>query len=317
MMHFLLSLFLFGTWTSVFSLGKIALEHSTPLFVTAIRMLAAAVILIGYLIVKKKNSLKLKKKQILPIILLAIFSIYLTNVCEFWGLKYLSSSKTCFIYSLSPFLTAFFSYLHFKEKMNFQKWIGMIIGILGIVPVLFLQTGNENQAGGLGFLSWPALAVMGAALFSVYGWVLLRLVVKDNKGEEVSPLVANGYSMLIGGALALIHSFMIDTWNPVPVNINGIFPFAKGILIIIFLSNILCYNLYGYLLKKFTATFLSFIGLLSPFFTSITSWLLIGEKPSWTILLSTTIVISGLFLVYKAELKQGYIKKKQDIPEIA
>ena len=80
------------------------------------------------------------------------------------------------------------------------------------------------------------------------------------------------------------------------------------------ISNILCYNLYGYMLKKFTATFVSFMGLLSPIFASLNSWVLIGEPPSLTILISTGVVSLGLFIVYQAELKQGYFMKKPASP---
>jgi drug/metabolite transporter (DMT)-like permease len=68
------------------------------------------------------------------------------------------------------------------------------------------------------------------------------------------------------------------------------------------------------MLKKYTATFLSFMGLLSPIFASLNSWLILGEPPSWQILLSTSIVSLGLFIVYQAELKQGYILKKKKEP---
>ncbi len=307
MINFLLSIFLYAAWTSVFSIGKLALAHSTPLFVTSVRMLLSAFILLGYLLFRKRKGLTLKKSFLLPILLLGVFSIYLTNICEFWGLQYLSSSKTCFIYSLSPFLTAFFSYLHFNEKMSPKKWIGMTIGLAGILPGLFLQSGQEGVAGMAGLLSWPTLSVLGAVVFSVYGWVLLRLLVKN---KEISPVTANGYSMLFGGLLALVHSYLADTWSPVPVAAGSFLSFSHSILIMTFISNILCYNLYGYLLKRFTATLLSFIGLLSPFFASLSGWIILGEKPSGLLLLSTTIIISGLYLVYQEEIKQGYIKKK-------
>jgi drug/metabolite transporter (DMT)-like permease len=87
--------------------------------------------------------------------------------------------------------------------------------------------------------------------------------------------------------------------------------FIQGLLVMTFISNIFCYNLYGYLLKKFTATFLSFVGLLSPFFASLYGWILLGETPSLTIFLSTGIVAIGLWFVYQAELKQGYINRER------
>ncbi len=303
---------MYALWSSVFSLGKMALSYSPPIFLTGFRMLLAGVLISAFLLVAKKNSFKLQKRQYLSIGLLAFFSIYLTNILEFWGLQHLTAAKTCFLYSLSPFFAAFFSYIHFKEKMTPRKWLGLGIGFLGFIPVLLTQTGSEDLFNAFSFLSWPTIAIMGAALFSVYGWVLLRIVVKDT---EVSPLVANAFSMFLGGILALIHSSLTDTWNPIPIAEGHFGDVFKGVLIMTLVSNIICYNLYGMMLKKFTATFLSFMGLLSPVFASLNGWIFLGETPSWTILLSTAVVSVGLWIVYQAELKQGYIQPSTPKPD--
>ena len=297
---------MYATWTSIFSLGKIALLHCPPICLTSFRMLLASVLILGYLALFKKDLLKLKKKFLLPLMIYAIFSMYLTNACEFWGLQHLSAAKTCFIYSLSPFFAALFSFIHFKEKMNTKKWIGMLIGFFGFLPVLFKQNGSSNLFSAFA-ISLPELAIMGAALFSVYGWVLLRLLVKE---DAISPLTVNGYSMLFGGFLALVHSFAIDSWTPTPISTTNYMSFFQSIIAMTLVSNVLCYNLYGYLLKRFTATLLSFIGLLSPIFASLNGWIFLGEKPSGIIFLSTSIVIIGAWIIYKQELKQGYITKK-------
>ena len=277
-------------------------------------MLIAGVILFGYLLLAKRNTLKLTAKQYLSLGLLGFFSIYLTNILEFWGLQHLTAAKTCFLYSLSPFFAAFFSYIHFKEKMTSRKWLGMGIGFLGFIPVLLTQTGSEELFSSFSLLSLPSLAIMAAALFSVYGWILLRVVVKDN---DISPLVANGYSMCFGGALALMHSMFIDNWNPIPVVPGHLGDVVKGVLIMTLISNIVCYNLYGMMLKRFTATFLSFMGLLSPIFASLSGWIFLGERPSWIIFASTLVVSLGLWIVYNTEKKQGYILSKENESKIA
>lgn len=298
---------MFAVWSSVFALGKMTLAYSSPLFLTGSRMAIAGLLLLGYLFLAKRSSLKITRAQLVSFGILGFFSIYLTNILEFWGLQYLSAAKTCFIYSLSPFFAALFSYLHFKEKMNARKWLGFAIGLGGMLPVLLTQTGSEELLNAFSFFSWPTLALIGAALFSTYGWVLLRLIVKDN---ETSPVLANGMSMLLGGILALLHSSYIDTWNPLPVQPDHATDFLFGLGIIILLYNIVCYNLYGVMLRRYTATFLCFVGLLSPIFASLSGWIFLGEPLSWEIFLSTAIVSCGLALVYHAELKQGYIVRK-------
>ena len=112
-MSILIVALMYATWSSVFSFAKMALEYSPPLFLTASRMLLAAVLLLGYLAIRNRNALKITLRQFLSLCLLAVFSIYLTNAFEFWSLQQLTAAKTCFIYSLCPFFSALFSYLHF------------------------------------------------------------------------------------------------------------------------------------------------------------------------------------------------------------
>lgn len=308
-MSIFLVVFMYGLWSTVFSLGKMALDHSPPLFLTASRMLLASALLLGYLFFWKKASFRLSSKQWVSLVLLSCFSIYLTNALEFWSLQHLSAAKTCFIYSLSPFFAALLSYLHFGETINKTKWLGMGIGFLGFLPVLAIQKGSEDLLTSISFLSWPELAMMGAAFCTSYGWVLLRKIVNPSSGEApISPLMANGMSMWIGGTFALLHSLWQDSWTPTPIEPGGEIPFLQGILIITAISNIVCYNLYGFLLKKFTATFLSFMGLLSPIFASLSSWIFLGETPSPILLGATGVVGFGLWLIYSAELRQGYVQ---------
>lgn len=298
---------LFALWSSVFAIAKGALALASPSFTLALRMLIGGSILLILLLIKDRNALKnLKAKDFLIFSILAVFSVYLSNILEYWGLGSLSASKACFIYSLSPFFTALLSYIHLKEKMTLKKWIGLLIGFAGMIPVLIAKQGAEESLFSGSLFTLPTLALMGAALFGVYGWVILRVVVKDH---TTSPLTANTFSMFIGGSLALVHSLFTDAWHPLPVQEGSFGTLLKILLVITLISNVICYNLYGYFLKKFTATFLSFMGLLSPFFAAVYGYFMLGEPILPEILWSSLLVISGMLLVYAEELKQGYLVK--------
>lgn len=101
-------LLMYAAWSSVFSIGKIALQYSPPIFLTGFRMLLAGVILFIYLLITKRAALKISLNQFFSLTLLGFFSIYLTNILEFWGLQYLTAAKACFLYSLSPFFCCSF-----------------------------------------------------------------------------------------------------------------------------------------------------------------------------------------------------------------
>ena len=289
---------LYALFASVFTIAKTGLMVSQPFFLVGTRMLLAGIILLLYQVFIKKESLRFKPQTWGCLFLLAIFNIYLTNVFEFWGLRYLTSFKTCFIYSLSPFLSALFSYFLLSEKLTKKKWSGLLVGFLGFLPILLSQTTSEEEAGGLFFFSWAELAVMMAAICSVYGWILLKQLVNDH---QLSPLTANGTSMLAGGFLALCHSFIVEDWNPIPVTNMPIYLECTILLIII--SNLICYNLYGSLLKRYSATFMSFAGFTTPLFTALFGWVVLGEVITWPFYLSFAIVLTGLFLFDQEDLR--------------
>lgn len=295
-----LVLLLYALFASVFTIAKTGLEFTQPFFFIGSRMTVAGLIMLGYQYFANPSELKFTKKSFLKLFLLATFNIYLTNAFEFWGLQFLTSFKTCFIYSLSPFVAALISYFVFSEKMSRNKWLGLLIGFLGFIPMLMTQTATEEGTGKFLMLSWAEIAVMMAAVCSVYGWILLRQLVKD---EGCSPFTANGMSMLIGGAMALTHSSLVETWNPIPV--TQFFPFFECAVLLIIISNFMAYNLYGFLLKRFTATFMSFAGFTTPLFTAFFGYIFLGETVTWPFYLSMAIVFFGLFAFYQEELKAG------------
>ena len=251
---------LYALFASIFIFAKEALNYTSPLFLVGTRMAAAGVLMLAFIWIFQRKTFVFHRKHLWRFVRLAVFNIYLTNVFEFWGLQYLTSFKTCFIYSLSPFLSALFSYYILTEKMTPKKWIGMLIGFAGFIPILMASSAQEELTGQFFIFSWAEIAVMSAAICSVYGWILLRQLVKD---DGYSPLMANGMSMFIGGIFALVHSGLVDTWEPIPV--TELLPFIKYTLILMVVSNLVAYNLYGELLKKYTATFMSFAGFTTSF----------------------------------------------------
>jgi drug/metabolite transporter (DMT)-like permease len=110
--------------------------------------------------------------------------------------------------------------------------------------------------------------------------------------------------MTIGGVLALAHSYFSgESWQPIPV--TQIKPFLINSLAMCLISNIICYNLYGFLLKRFTATFMAFAGLVSPLFASLYGYAFLHEQITWHFFASIVLFSLGLVLFYQDEIKQG------------
>lgn len=294
-MFFVFLMYVF--FASVFTIEKTALKYSEPLFLLGSRMLFAGFLMLVYQYVTNPRQFYIQKQHLWGFIGLAVLSIYITNAFELISMEYMSSYKICFIYSLSPFITALFSYLFFSEGLTSKKWIGLVIGFLGFIPLL-IEKSSEEHTESASFLSLPVIMMLLAVVCSVYGWIQLKKLVCDN---GYSSYMANGFSMFVGGGIALFHSLLVEDWNPIPV--TEFYPFLECSLLLLLISNLLCYNMYGFLLKKFSATFLAFAGNSIPMFTALFGWLFLEEKITGAFIFSVLIVSFGLFLFFKDELQ--------------
>jgi len=292
--RFLLVLILFALFASIFSLQKICLYYAEPLFLIGFRMTFAGFVL---LLVSSLNGVfKIKRKHIYLFILLTFFNIYFTNVFEILGLKNMASSKACLIYSLSPFFTAIIAPFFIKEFINLKKFLGISIGFLGLIPMVYIKSLDELNIRNIWVFSLSELFLLLAVFFSVLGWIFLKKIILNG----YSFFFANGFSMFFGGLFILITSFILnENWNPIPV--SNVLYFTVFTCLTAIISNIICYNLFGYLLNYFTTTFMTFSGLMTPFFAALFGYFFLNENITWHFFLSINMFFIGLLIFYFEE----------------
>lgn len=305
-----LVILLYALFATIFGVAKTSFQYVQPFFLVGSRMLFAGAVLLIYHGWRTRGNMGLSqitRPQWVKLFLLGLSGIYLTNALEFWGLQYLTTFKTCFIYSLSPFVSALLSYAMYGERLTGKKWIGLVVGFAGFTPILMGDSPAEEALGHLMGFSWAEAAVIVAAVATVYGWILMRDLAKH---DGFSPILINGLAMVMGGIMSLINSSFVENWNPLPVTHMGLF--IQYALLMVIISNFICYNLYGHLLRKYTATFLAFAGFTTPIFTALFGWLFLDEVITWNFVASVAIVFSALLLFYVEELKEGMLQEQEE-----
>lgn len=293
-------------YASMFMLAKIGLQISTPMFMTGTRMMLGglfSLIIYGILTKSWKIIGQMTQSDWMLIFIIALINVYSCNALEIFGLQYLPVGKTAFIYNSSPFFSALIAYFIFSEHMTLHKWIGLILGFLGFLPILIAPSDTIDTTRSLGFLSLAELAIVGAAISSVIGWTTIRVLLKSRK--NFSPFLVNGLSMFLGGLLCFIHALYFET-QPF-VNSLDIAYFIKLILTTAIFKHVIAYNLGAYLLTKYTTTLMSFFGLTSSLFATTLGILFFNEIISVYFVVSIICVFVGLLVFYQEELRQGYI----------
>ena len=306
-------LILYMLFASTFTLGKIALGYCEPVFFIATRMLVGGSLLLGYEYLFNKNQWKFDNQDWPAYLKLMIFHIFFAFNLEFWALKYVSGAKACLIYNLSPFITALYAYHLLKEHLHIQQVLGLIIGFAGFLPILMASAPSEEIVGSILNVSLPELALIGAVASSAFGWITFKKLMRHG----CSFVMVNGIAMLGGGIISLIASLTVEgspkikmppiqdafsAWISNVFHIQSPLIFFIGFaLLLIIIANIICYNLYGYLLKRHSATFLSFAGFTCPLFAALFDWLFIGQVITWHFIVTLGMTLIGLYLFYKKE----------------
>lgn len=294
----------------VFSLEQFALSHSYPFFITGLRMASGGLLLGVYQWIINKSAFSFSRVKsplsfAFIFFLIAFFNIYLANGAEVWGLQYISSAKAAFISNLAPFFSAAISYFYFNERMNGKKFLGLMLAFIGFMPVIVMQSNCEKSLPHLGFFTAADLSLLLATFSFVYGWVLVQQLVKS---KEYDATVANALSMLLGAAFCFLHSFVMEPWDPVPFKANGDWATLWFLIFfMVFISNIVAYQAYTELLKKYSATFLSFTCFSSYLCAAAYDWMFSGPVIPWQVWTGSGVFLIGLYIFYREERAQGYI----------
>lgn len=300
---------------STYTLGKILLNYSPPIFLISVRLIISGLIFLAYYYLRNQQFPKLYNQDYWLFAQVSFFCFYFAYIMEFWSLQYMTSAKTAFLYSLSPAIAALFSYYIFHEKMTFIKACGLALSLIGTLPVIFSSGPLEGK--NLFFVSLPELAIFSAIVSFSYGWVVIR---KGIKKHALPIIFINGVGMFFGGLAALFTSYIVETpvdMNPLWISqwfpVTNLLPFIWYSVLLILFGNIICYLLYGYLLERYTATLVTFGELVTPAFAALFGWFFLRESISTAFIVSMVILLIGLFLVYHEEERQGYfdLKKKK------
>ena len=298
---------------STFILSKSLLTCAPPIFIIGVRMLGAGFLFYLYysLTTRSDNRKPIEYQDIFLFIQTGLISFYFSFIFEIWSLQYLTSAKTAFLYNLSPFIASIFSYIFFNEKMTIRKFVGLFIGFVGFAPILLSNPAKEPIS--FGCISWAELGMFCAVLCYTYGWIVMRRLIK----KKYTATFVNAVGMLLGGVAAIFTSYLIEFkyFNPELPKVISFIPvtnflsFGLLMLALIFIGNIFCYSLYGYFLKKYTATFVTFADFTGPLFAALFGWVFLKETVTWHFFASTIIVVVGVYIFYQEELRQGYFEK--------
>lgn len=184
-------------WGFAFVAQRIGMDYVGPFIFNGIRFALGSLILLPYLLIKRKNLSKKKPvKSYLPGCIITGVVIFCGATLQQIGMIYTSAGKAGFITGLYVILVPVFGiFLH--KKTHTGTWIGGSLAIIG----LFLLSVKGDFTISIG-----DLLILGSAVF----WAIhLHLV--DGMTSKISAIFLAFIQFTICSILSLVCSFLFET----------------------------------------------------------------------------------------------------------
>ena len=284
----------------VYTFGKQALIYSDPFFLTAVRYIPSGLFFIATAYFLNKKEFVLKKKTI-PLFIGISFFYFLMDALRLVSLKQIPSSHAALMSVLSPFVAALIAFGFFKEKFPFKKCFALCLGFFGVLPLIIE---NILKNGG-NYSSYNLISGYLAMFMSVIAVVIGTFIYKKLLTYYSLYLIL-GVAVFFGGIMSLVVSLVSENWNPIPVK-NALLV-APAILFIFITHNLIAQPLYGYLLKKYPVTLVTFATLITPLTSAALGYFLYGQAIGSIFFFSLITLMVAFFLFYQEEEKEGLIR---------
>jgi len=264
-------------WGANFTILKIALDNFNPYELLFSRLFLVSITLAPFIS-------KIQKQEIKYIILCSLLLIGGHFMLLYLSLEFSTNvSAIALMLQLSVPFSLILASLFFKDHLTYTQTAGLIIAFGGII-LLFYSPSMFNNITAL------ALALLSAFCLGLY-------FIFSKKIKHLSPLEIIAYMSIV--ALPFTYIAMILNDGSIS-NIISTKPISAwvSLLYATFLGTMLAHTLWAWLVRHQALSFISPFLLLIPLTTVCASWILVDEIITLDFVITATIVVFGLFLVF-------------------
>lgn len=252
--------------------------------ITAMRILAAALSFLIFLLICDRSKLRICLKDIWLFLGMGVGSVLLMSICYFSTMQRASLSVAAILLYTSPIFVMLMSVLFLKEKFTSQKLFALLFAFAGCICVTGI--GGEQSISGLG-IATGLLSGFSYALYSIFGAVALKKYHSYTVSAYAFFFAAAGE--LIIGDVPGICTKIADAPNA------GII--ALVILLMAVLTGFLPYLLYTYGLQGVEASKAAIMATVEPMVATILGIVIFHEKMSLPSAVGIALILLAILIL--------------------
>ena len=260
--------------------------HTDAVTILALRMLFSLpfYIAIGLFTSNRKSNIYFTKRQWVYIILLGRTGYYVSSLCDFIGLQYISAGLERLILFIYPTLAVILNAMIFRQKVNgFQK-LAMLLTYAGIAIAFWGEM--KIDASNPEFFVGSIFCFLCAITFAIY------LVGSGKMIKETGAIKFTSYAMIAAATGVFTHYFVTGgTIHQMETDLLG-----YGFLLAI-LATVIPTFLMSAGIKKIGSSNAAIISSIGPVSTILQAHFILGERITVEQITGTVLVIIGVLLI--------------------
>ncbi len=268
-------------WSTAYPFIKVGLQYATPIHFAGTRFLLSGLMILPFTVRPREYIRMIIENRSLAL-WVTLLQTLINYILFYIGMDRVPGALGAVIVGAQPFVTAIVSRIMIKEeRFTRAKVITIFLGLAGIVLVSLGRQGfHFGLPGEVAGIIMIFLANISTATSNV-------LVSKN--GKKMNPLVLSSFSLLIGGLIMFLISFVFED---VPSKPNFPLNYWLVLLWLAFMSAF-TFSKWYVLLKRpeVKVSELNLWKFIIPVFGAILSWLIVpGEHPDW-------VTIAGMIII--------------------
>ena len=232
------------------------------------------------------KSKPIEKKDRLTILKCGLFGMSINIAAFIAGLDYSTPVNSSILIIISPIFVVILSFFIFKNKINFIKILGIILGFIG--AMILILTADSNSSVGRNIPLGNFLFIVNSISYAYY------LIIVKPMAEKYDLITLFKWLFLVGLVFNFplgINQFLEVDWQNLPL-IQAILPMAFVVICTTFMT----YFLNGYALTKLTSTEVAVFMYLQPIIGVMFAIFTKSDTITLTIVISSMLIFSGVYL---------------------
>jgi drug/metabolite transporter (DMT)-like permease len=274
-------------WSLNYIVAKYALREFPALMASGIRMIIAGTIMIAVYQWNRARG-KIPRWTTRDIRMLAFLGVVGVGLNQFFfvlGISMTTVSHAAIVIGLTPVTVLMLASAMGMERLGVIRLVGMFVALAGVV-MLQMSTAKSSGASAMGDI-FVYLASFTFAIFTVRG---------KQETSRLGGVVVNTFAY-VGSAVAMLPITLGYAWS---------FPFENvtwagwaSVLYMAVFPSVVCYSIFYYALTHIPASRVAAFSYLQPLLATFMAVLLLGERPTTSLISGGALVLLGVFLAEK------------------